>query len=477
MRQAVMAQIDRIGGAAHTASGPPGYSSWPNARSVVHQQMHITAIRRAYEGGVRLMFASATDNQTLSMMWHRNYDYFGNPRPAVDATYDLESAKRQIRFIRDLAASNPTWMQIVETPAQARRAILSGRLAIVLSLELDSLTLEQVRSLRALGVRHVIPVHFADNSFGGTAITGVGGDPSGGDSNIFNTANWFLNGRFFAIEGDSTIQYRLGHPQALHYHRDDALKGGAVEPIAIPDPDYAALGYARVTQGHRNARRASLPQIRELMRLGMMIDVAHMSQATMADVLDEANRKSYPIMNSHTGLRADGVLGLDERAMLESHAASIARLGGVIGMGTATRSEGARVLEAWLRDYSHMHTLLGHRGIALGTDLNGLQSQLASTVVASRYPIDVASRRAPEWARSSTRPLAAYRMGSRTFEGSRDGLAHYGMLPELFQALESVPADPATGRLSGTEVVDALFRSAEDALIYWEGVEQAAAAL
>lgn len=473
MRQAVMAQLDGLTGAAHVHGGSPDFESWPHALSAAHQQMHITAIRRAYEGGVRLIFASATDNQTLSMLWHRNYDFFGNPRPAFDPTYDYESARRQIAFLRDMAGRNVSWMRIVETPEQAREAIRSGRLAIVLSLELDTLNVDQIRTLRTLGVRHVIPVHFADNEFGGTAVYGAT-DPTSSD-NVFNTANWFLNGRFFSVVGDPLIRYRLGRPQKLHYHANDFLKGGAVEPVAISDAEYATLGYAGVSGGHRNARRANLGSIRQLMRLGLMIDVSHMSQLTTEDVLGEAVVRSYPIMSSHTGLRADGILGNDERALLESQASTIRRLGGVIGIGTATRSEGAGALAAWVRDYSRMRALLGGRGIALGTDLNGLQPQLASTTVASRYPIDVASRRAPTWASSTARPLSQYRLGRRAFDGNRDGLAHYGMLPELFQALESVPAEARTERLSGTEVVDSLFRSAEDVLQYWEAVESAAA--
>jgi microsomal dipeptidase-like Zn-dependent dipeptidase len=472
MRQAVMSQLDGLTGAAHTHSGSPDWESWPNALSVAHQQMHITAIRRAYEGGLRLMFASATDNQTLSMLWHRNYDYYGNPVPAFEPTYDYESARRQIEFIRELAGRNLAWMQIVETPAQARTAIRAGKLALVLSLELDTLTVDQIRTLRLLGVRHVIPVHFADNTFGGTAVYGA----SSGD-NVFNTANWFLNGRFFSVVGDPLVSYRLGRPQKLHYHRNDLLKGGAVEPVAISNAEYAALGYAGVSGGHRNARRANLAAIRQLMRLGLMIDVAHMSQNTTDDVLGEATLHGYPIMDSHTGVRADGVLGSDERALLESQVAAIRRLGGVIGIGTATRGGGASALASWASDYSRMRALLGGRGLALGTDLNGLQAQLTSTTVPSRYPIDVASRRAPSWVSSTVPPLAPYRLGRRIFDGNRDGLAHYGMIPELLQALESVPADPSSGRLAGTEVVDALFRSAEDVLVYWEAVEGAAAAL
>jgi hypothetical protein len=231
------------------------------------------------------MFASATDNQTLSMLWHRNYDFYGNPRPAFDPSYDYESARRQIAFLRELAGRNTTWMQIVETPAQARTVMNAGKLAVVLSVELDTLTVAQITQLRVLGVRHVIPVHFADNGFGGPALyaTSATGPE---DENIFNTANRFLTGRFYSVVGDTNLSYRLGRPKVLHAHTNDFIKGGAVEPIAISDGEYAALAYAGVRGGHRNARRAQLGPIRQLMRLGLMLDVAHMSQATKGRALE-----------------------------------------------------------------------------------------------------------------------------------------------------------------------------------------------
>ena len=64
-------------------------------------------------------------------------------------------------------------MAIARSPAEARAIIASGRLAIILSLEMDALPHEAIRRfIRDDEVRHVVVVHLVDNYYGGTAVTG-----------------------------------------------------------------------------------------------------------------------------------------------------------------------------------------------------------------------------------------------------------------------------------------------------------------
>ena len=51
-------------------------------------------------------------------------------------------------------------------------------------------------------------------------------------------------------------------------------------------------------------------------------------------------------------------------------------------------------------------------------------------------------------------------MGRRTFDFNVDGLAHYGLLPDLLQDLKNIGL--------GAEAFDALFSSAEAYLATWE---------
>ncbi len=477
-RVGVMQGLDAITGHPHTSSGPPSFTTWPHALSIMHQQMHVRWLHRAYQGGLRLMFASATDNQTLTMLWHRGYNFAGDPVPTVDPAFDLRSARRQMAFIRSLAAANSSWMEVVSTPAAARRAIREGKLALVLSVELDGLTLAQARALRDEGVRHIVPVHLANNGFGGAAVYGaLPVDPLNPPLNVFNTANRFLTGSFFTVVSDPMLRYRLGRPKALHHHRFDFIKGGAVEPIDVSDAEYAALGYeARPNQGHRNAFGVNAAAMEALMRLGMMVDLAHMSQASVEGTLAVAERLAYPVLDSHTGLRSDTLVSDSERALLESHARRMTALGGVVGLGTVGDGSADPLLR-WADEYSNARRVLGGRGVALGTDFNGLERQMATLGRTVTYPLSAASRRAPRWIRATTPTLARATLGPRTFDARTDGLAQYGMLPELFEALEAVPANARTGRIAGTEIVNALFRTAEDVIQFWERTETAAARL
>lgn len=59
-------------------------------------------------------------------------------------------------------------------------------------------------------------------------------------------------------------------------------------------------------------------------------------------------------------------------------------------------------------------------------------------------------------------PLEPYRMGQRVFDFNYDGLAHYGLIPDMLQDLKNL----------GDQDLDVLFRSAEGYLQMWEKVER-----
>src|SRR5688500_5480447 len=62
-RKEIIKTIDGIHGSPHGPNGAPSFRDWPHSQSLLHQQMHISAIKRAYDGGLRLMVASVTDAQ------------------------------------------------------------------------------------------------------------------------------------------------------------------------------------------------------------------------------------------------------------------------------------------------------------------------------------------------------------------------------------------------------------------------------
>lgn len=83
IQKRLLRQIDAITGYRHGQHGPPDYRDWPHALTILHQQMHISMIRRAYLGGMRLMIASVTDNQFLTFMRSLGFNLGGNSVPTT----------------------------------------------------------------------------------------------------------------------------------------------------------------------------------------------------------------------------------------------------------------------------------------------------------------------------------------------------------------------------------------------------------
>lgn len=432
--QQIIQTIDALTGFPHGSNGNPDYKDWPAALSIDHQAMHITEIRRAYEGGLRLLFASTTDNQLISSLWHIGYNTSGNPIPTPDPDFDLNSAIRQITFIRQLAAANYTWMQIVTSSAQARQAISSNKLAIVLSLEMDSLYPDQILNLiQNYGVRHVIPVHLSNNVMGGTAAF----------DDTFNANTYFLTGGFFSVHPNACVNFWLGVPNHL-------IHGpmGAIEPQPIDAGWFATLGYntPRREGGQENTLGLNKSQFRRLMATGVLLDVAHMDEQSAADAISLSEQYHFPLMDSHTGIRDDSNCSAgvppntNERSIPYSQVRRLAAQGGVIGLGTATNT-GPDPVVLWLHQYKTARALMGGKGVALGTDFNGLSPMINLNInnLPTGYPVDIGLRLSPPPGITVSR-LQRFQLLNRTFDFAKDGIANYGLLPDFLQTVSERPA-------------------------------------
>jgi hypothetical protein len=294
----IVSQLDNTSpGWTHEAGGYPNFSTdnahgWQAALTVDHQLMHIDNIYRAYQGGLRLMFASAVDDEVLSKLWTQG---LGAAKPFHDPDFDNNSAAKQLTYITNLASANNTWMQIVKTPREARTAINNNKLAVVLSLEMDSLSLPQIQVLvQQFGVAHVIPVHLADNpAFGGTALY----------SDIFNgLSNFINNGSPENGKQDSNVSFALStQVQTLQLFS----LGGFSGPLGwAPTPSDPTPGPVQVP-GQINTRDLNVPDFLALMEMGLLLDIAHMGQTTASTALRLGLQYNYPLMDSHTGLRCD----------------------------------------------------------------------------------------------------------------------------------------------------------------------------
>jgi hypothetical protein len=126
---------------------------------------------------------------------------------------------------------------------------------------------------------------------------------------------------------------------------------------------------------------------------------------------------------------------------------AIRDVGGMVGVGhTGEASRFLRELELTLY-------VMEGANVAIGTDANGLVPLPGPPSAAARV----------EYGPSLTRSV----MGTKTWDYNRDGVAHYGLLPDFIESLRSA------GMHENVET--AFFRSAEYFARMWEKVDQRAA--
>jgi len=105
--------------------------------------------------------------------------------------------------------------------------------------------------------------------------------------------------------------------------------------------------------------------VRDMESMGMIVDIAHSSHATVADILKMAKR---PVVSSHGGVQA--VCGVN-RNLTDAEIKGVAATGGIIGLGywdgAMCDTDPATVARA----VKHVRNLVGIEHVALGSDFDG----------------------------------------------------------------------------------------------------------
>jgi microsomal dipeptidase-like Zn-dependent dipeptidase len=435
--------------------GHPDYDGWPRHTTLLHQQMHATQIRRAFDHGLRLVVGLAVNNELLGLLYHR--------QPSVD-TSDETSIRGQLDGMKELARQNAAWMEVALEPADARRIIRAGKLALVLGIEVDSVLGGRARTAAdcdpqrieaaveryfQMGARVITPIHLADSALGGCAIFDDRFAP--GSHHLFDKYRrdvprdrwWFEVDRAASTAELGGVQFLSG--------TDDSAKT-LLNLYTHGFPDYAS----QRRDGHVNAKglfEAGVLFLEAMMRRGMLVDVDHMSQHALVATLALARRHDYPLVSSHTMFRSLAVPrrgdryehGVAHEAMkTDAQLRELAALGSTIAIishiGPTRRPDGTPgpdTTESWARSYLHAVETLGLERVAVGTDMNGLFGQPGPRAPSN----DNAAPGRPGSARGVVygsdlipRTRAAIeraQLGRRTFDLNRDGLAHYGLLPDF----------------------------------------------
>ncbi|MBW2290713.1 MAG: hypothetical protein JRG94_00225 [Deltaproteobacteria bacterium] len=418
--------------------GFPSFTRWPKHDDLLHQMMWVDWIRRSYEGGLRVMVALAVNNMTLAR------------GAAGDTPYDDGySGNLQIEEIKRFVGRYD-FMEIARTSNQLRNIVgKRDKLAIVLGVELDdigsfvwnkrvptaAMIRGEVQRLHQMGVRYIFPVHITDNLFGGTAIYEGG----------FARANRYQFGSWWNV-GCSRPEQGINHKVTTGWDvfATFALGGaGGTQPVPYcPD----GIGYVN----KRPLQPAGKVALDHMMKLGMIIDIDHMSRGTVEGTLAHtalpSGKPSYPVVSGHNGL---GDAEVNENFRTEGHYRELMNRGSIAGVGWADKTS----IE-WLNLVKRVAAT--NIPIALGTDVNGFAKMppprpVCMTSACIRYS-------------SSFRPS---RLGNKTWDYNKEGVAHYGLMPEF---LMDVEAQPDGGKL----IVSKLFDGAEAFAAMWGRAESQA---
>jgi microsomal dipeptidase-like Zn-dependent dipeptidase len=421
----------------HHVGGYPEFDGWPRWDSVTHQAVHVDWLHRAWQGGLRLMVMLAVNNEHLAGMANRA------PGRSPD---DMEAADLQLQAAVALQAAvdeesggpGQGWYRIVRSPAEARQVIDQGKLAVVLGIEVDYLfgskpggpasadsIRNAVRRYHDMGVRHLFPLHFADNSFGGA-----------GFQNALNLAT-----------DDSAL--------------NPLVNLGSLGFYGMRTEDGTPSGYEYRT-GRRNSAGLSdlgLTLVRSLMAYGIMIDVDHMSQHTRSQTLDLAERYQYPVVSSHSGFidichgakRHEGQLTGPEVERIYAGGGMVApiiRQGDLSeidawpGPGTVIEHVQGPTSNSWVQAYRYAADKAAGGPVGLGTDFNGFAGlplprfgpDAADVTGGGPAPGGVTY---PFTAAATGLPMDQSVIGQRTFDVNDDSLAHVGMLPDWIADVQS----------------------------------------
>lgn len=433
--------------------GNPDFDGWPRHTTMLHQQMHVTQIRRAFDHGLRLMVGLAVNNELLGLLYHR--------QPSVDVS-DERAITAQLDGMKAMVAASSDWMEIALSPTDARRIIRSGKLAFVLGIEVDSVlggryrtandadakVIEQVvERYFQMGVRAITPIHLADSTLGGCAMFDDRFAPAG--HHLFDKYRrdvpkdrwWFEVDRAVSTKDLNGIQFLSG--------TDDSAKS-LVTLYTYAFPDYVSIR----RDGHRNAKGlfdGGALFLEAMMRRGMLIDVDHMSERALEASIALAQQHDYPLVSSHTMFRAMatarkgdvyehgvGHEGMKTDAQLRALHALGSTIAIISHIGPTRRPDGTPspdTTESWARSYLHAVDALGLDRVAVGTDMNGLFGQPGPRTPGNDNGGSPGSARGIVYGSDALPRLRAAieraQLGKRTFDFNRDGFAHYGLLPDF----------------------------------------------
>ncbi|MFP5305757.1 MAG: peptidase M19 [Gammaproteobacteria bacterium] len=467
----------------HDTPGWPDFVDWPAYDSQLHQAMYYKWVERAWKAGLRIMVSEGTNIAALCEV-AKLYMTTVRPEAAGYECNDMALGIGQVKYLYQLqdyvdaqeGGPGRGWFRIVKDPAEARRVINDGKLAVVPGLEFSNLfdctvrfdplgneTLgctkedidRQIDEVWALGVRELFPYHDVNSALGGTGIF---------DGLALNLVGFYGTGRFWETydcpesgEGEAYF-YNAGAymttalPGSGNDPLSQAVIGALQGPVPIYPPDRRQCNARGMTELGRYA-------MQKLMEKKFIIDIDHAELSIKQEMIDMAKAQTppYPLISAHGG---HGGISLQQ-------AREILEIGGLI---YPFKPNGKGHVE-FLQKLKPVWEAAGRTdpiAIGYGMDANGIADRAPPRGAGSapvEYPFTLFQ--GPDWGPqfAGIDPLSfelqTVPESGKSWHIDEVGTAHYGMVADY---VEEVRLE------GGREALDALYHSAEAYLQMWEQV-------
>ncbi len=441
----------------HDTAGWPTFRDWPSWHGQMHQQTYYMWIKRAWMGGLRFMVNHLVNNEVICML---------SPLKQSDCN-EMIAARLQLQMMHEMqdyidaqeGGPGQGFFRMVYSPQEARRVIESGKLAVIIGLEVEKpldcgeylgqpeCTPEQIdarmREWYELGVRSMFPIHLFDNANGGAEISRYAHSPV--TQNIFNLGNLVETGHYFAtIPCEQAEQVEPGEAQSADY--------GLLETVGLQllngAPAFLGEDVGGCEVNARGLTSTGEYFVNRMIDMGIILELDHTGPLARKRILDIAEERGVPTVTGHT----DGFHDGNSSQRIINQGGIVSRFADVdstryIGFSQDLAAGYAR------RDGNSALAVTG-----LGTDINGLHLQAPPREDAAENPLPY-----PFTSFMGDVVFDRQVTGQRVFDFNVDGAAHYGLYPDYLADIQMQPG--------GTEALEVLFRSAEAYLQLWEKVD------
>jgi microsomal dipeptidase-like Zn-dependent dipeptidase len=434
----------------HSPEGWPSFAGWPRDESLTHEGTYWKWIERAWRSGLRIMVNDLVENRALCELYPLKKNSCNEMVSAFKQADDMYALQDYI----DAQYGGPGkgFLRIVKSPAQARRVINAGKLAMVLGVEVSEVldcgkfndiprcTTTQIDAeldkLQAVGVRSLFLVNKFDN-----ALAGVKFD-SGTTGVVVNTGNKYATGQFWTAEhcpAPADHDNTLTSPTAEHADLIYQLFGPALTqpllqgqlPVYPPAPHCNPRGLTPLGEH----------LVRSMMRRGMIVETDHLSVKARSEALTILENAGYHgVISSHSW----GDPGSQKR---------IQRLGGLIG---PISNEANSFAVDWQEARANRDPRFFF-GIGVGSDINGLHAQPTPRSDAAQNTVQYPFR-----SFDGGSVIDRQRSGTRTYDINTDGVDHYGLYSDWIEDLRLV---------AGSQIVQDMANGAEAYLQMWARAE------